>query len=266
MRLRFNRWPALMLLGMGAATWPVWRWYILRITDGSDEPWGLLALLALVVLRLRDGAGPCLEERDFRIPAVVLLLYLATYHAFVPLLRAMMGIGAFALILLRGQRAAGLWGLLGLHALSLPVMATLQFYAGHPLCLLSASGSARVLQCCGLGVDREGTLLRWAGETVMMDAPCSGVHMLWAGMFLALLLAAFHRMNGWRTLLTGSAAVAIVVGGNVVRTTALFFKESHLIDLPAWTHAGIGLVIFGIGTGLILSFAERLKELRTRTP
>ena len=36
--------PLLILAMQGVAFWPVWRWYGERITDGSDEPWGIVAL------------------------------------------------------------------------------------------------------------------------------------------------------------------------------------------------------------------------------
>lgn len=247
-----------MLLGMGAAAWPVWRWYFLRITDGSDEPWGLLPLLCIGAFWVRDSAGSRIEEKHFIIPALIFGVYIATFHSLVPLLRAVLVITAFGLLLFRGGRAGGLWGLLGLHLLALPIMATLQFYAGYPLRLLAAWGSAGILQVCGYGVGREGTLLSWAGETVMMDAPCSGVQMLWAGMFLALLLAAFHRLDGGRTLAITAGAAVIVTGGNVVRATALFFKEAHIVSLPDWTHAGIGLLLFAGCAWLILGLTERL--------
>src|SRR5262245_59923054 len=33
-----------------AAFWPVWSWYVRRTADGSDEPWGLAALVVAGVL------------------------------------------------------------------------------------------------------------------------------------------------------------------------------------------------------------------------
>lgn len=259
MRMKRNLWPALMLLGLGAATWPAWRWYVLRITDGSDEPWGVLALLTMLALRMRAGWGAGLRESHFLLPALLLAGYAAAYPFLVPLLRAVVAMGAFGLLLLRGQGASGLWGLLGLHLLSLPIMATLQFYLGSPLRILAAQASATLLRLCGFGVVREGTLLHWKGETVMMDVPCSGVHMLWAGLFLAMTLAALYRCNAIRTALAAGAASGIVIGANVLRATALFFKEAHLVSLPEWTHAGIGLLVFGAGAWAILLLMERLQ-------
>ena len=44
--------PLAVLVGLTAATWPVWRWYVLRLGDGSDEQWGVLALGAVIALTL----------------------------------------------------------------------------------------------------------------------------------------------------------------------------------------------------------------------
>lgn len=260
MRVRSLPWPVLMLGGMGAAAWPVWLWYSRRITDGSDEPWGVLALLSLVLLRCRDGKTGDWKERPFVLPCLLFGFYAATYGWLVPLFRAGLVLAAFGLVLLRGRGTAGLWGLLGL---SLPVVATLQFYAGAPLCLLAARTSAAVLRGCGMGVEREGTLLHWAGETVMVDAPCSGVHMLWAGLYLSFVLAAGYRLAWKRTVFLSGAAVLLVVGANAARATALFVKEAHLLSLPDWTHAGTGLLMFAAAGWAILGLAERLRERRT---
>lgn len=249
-----------MLGGMGCAAWPVWHWYFRRITDGSDEPWGVLALLTLVLLRCRDGKTIEWEERSFVLPCLLFGLYAATYGLLVPMLRAGLVLAAFGLVLLRGRGQAGLWGLLGL---SLPVVATLQFYAGAPLCLLAARVSAGVLQGCGFAVMREGTMLHWAGETVMVDAPCSGVHMLWAGMYLSFALAAAYRLAWTEALILSGAGILLVVSANVARATALFLKEAHILSLPDWTHAGTGLLMFAAAGWAVFGLAERLRKRRT---
>jgi len=253
----FQAWPALLLCGMGAAFWPVWRWYLLRITDGSDEPWGILALLSLLVIRWRDRIREgALQERHFATAAAVLAIYLIAFDALVPLGRAILAAVAFASVLLRGRGMAGLWGLLGL---SLPILATLQFYLGFPLRMLAAQASELTLRAGGYEVIREGTVLRWAGESILVDAPCSGVHMLWTGAFLAMLLAARHRLDLGRTVLLGSASMVIVIAANVLRATALFFKEANLVPAPEWTHAGTGVLLFVTGAWLILTLADRLQ-------
>ena len=256
MRLSNLSWPALMLVGMSVAGWPVWRWYLLRMTDGSDEPWGVLAIVSLVVLRLRDGAPQQLSARRFVLPAAVLAIYAICYPILPPLVRAILVLAAFGAVLLRGPGVAGQAGLL---ALSLPLMATMQFYLGFPLRLLAAEASTVVLGFCGYSVVREGTLLHWAGETVMVDAPCSGIQMLWFGLYLASLLAAFYRLTVARASICGAAAVVIVVLANMVRATALFFKEAQIVSLADWTHAGIGVALFFGAAWLITSIVQKLQ-------
>ena len=41
---------ALLLL----ALWPHWRWMAARMVDGSDEPWGAVALVTALVLVARE--------------------------------------------------------------------------------------------------------------------------------------------------------------------------------------------------------------------
>ncbi|MGZ8270505.1 MAG: hypothetical protein ACXW1T_04930, partial [Methylophilus sp.] len=36
------------------AAWPHWLWMVRRSTDGSDDPWGIVALLTLVALVYLD--------------------------------------------------------------------------------------------------------------------------------------------------------------------------------------------------------------------
>lgn len=256
MRLRTLSWPALMLLCMGAATWPVWRWYFLRMTDGSDEPWGVLALVSLAVLRFRNGLALSVTERHFAWPAAILVIYAAGFSVLPPLVRALLVVAAFGLVLLRGPGAAGLWGLLGL---SLPILATLQFYLGYPLRVLAAEASAMVLGWCGYAVIREGTLLHWGGETIMVDAPCSGIQMLWFGFYLVSLLAGFYRLTAGRAFVCAGATFVIVVLANMARATALFFKEAQIVSLAEWTHAGIGVALFGAAAWLIVSMVQTLQ-------
>jgi exosortase/archaeosortase family protein len=123
------------------------------------------------------------------------------------------------------------------------VEATLQFVLGYPLRFVVARCSAFLLH--GFGVVAHGTSLHWAGETVLVDAPCSGLRMLWMALFLALTLAALQSLRATRTLLVVVYAVAAAFVGNVLRATALFFTETGLVPCPAWVHEGAGIVAFG---------------------
>ncbi len=254
-------WPRVMLLGMALATWPVWQWYALRSLDGSDEPWGLLALATLIVLVLRNGFSLPEDARRFIGPTILLALYGLTFQSLSPLPRALIAAGAFGALCFRRQTAVAHVGLL---VLSLPIIASVQFYLGYPLRVLAAEASVAALRVLDFAVTREGSLLHWRGETIMVDAPCGGVRMLWVGFYLAASLAVWGRLNNHRALLLFAMTLVLVVGANVVRATALFFKESGIVALPDWTHAGFGAFMFGCAALLILRLARTTEENRCR--
>lgn len=72
------------------ACWPVLAWYGRGSFDGSNEPWGLLALVtaALVVWRAPPAAPP---RQPLLLPSLFLLIYSLASLAGVPIaLRAML--------------------------------------------------------------------------------------------------------------------------------------------------------------------------------
>jgi exosortase/archaeosortase family protein len=139
-----------------------------------------------------------------------------------------------------------LWGLL---VLSLPLSSALQFYLGYPIRSATAMATAPLLRLTGLAVERAGTVLQYGGRAIWIDAPCSGVKMLWTGMFLAMALAAVLRVGNGRTIVAGAVALAAVFLGNVVRSCGLFYLEAGIFPAPHWYHNGIGLVAFAITAG-----------------
>lgn len=233
--------PRLMLLALAAALWPVGRWYGLRMVDGSDEPYGLLALATLVIVLARGGFDLPRSERRLIAAGAVLFGYALLYSVLSPLPRALVAVGALATFVFRWRNAAAQTALL---VLSLPVVATVQFYLGFPLRALAAEATVLALRALHFPVIREGTLLHWRGETILVDAPCSGVRMLWFGLYFAAALAAWARLDNRRSLIALSAAFVLVIAANVVRAAALFFKEAQIVALPDWTHTGMGLILF----------------------
>ncbi|WP_034923523.1 archaeosortase/exosortase family protein, partial [Candidatus Accumulibacter vicinus] len=67
---------------------------------------------------------------------------------------------------------------------------SLQFYGGYPLRVLAGSLAVALLQLNGLAVERAGAVLLWDGRQIAIDAPCSGLRMLWAGAYLMAAAAA----------------------------------------------------------------------------
>lgn len=241
MRPRLITPSRVLLLAFAAALWPVGRWYALRMFDGSDEPYGLIALATLVFVLARSGFDLPRNEQRWVWAGGLLVGYALLYSVFSPLPRALVAAAALAILIFRWRNTGAQIALLGL---SLPVVATVQFYLGFPLRVLAAGASVLALRALHFPVTREGTLLHWRGETILVDAPCSGVRMLWFGLYFAAALAALARLDNRRTLVALSVAFVLVIAANVVRATALFFKEAQIVAVPDWTHTGTGVGLF----------------------
>ncbi len=245
------------LLGFQAlAFWPVLGWYGSRMAEPGEEAWGITGLLAAawVVYKGRSGA----EGQGIRgvgigwAPVTATCAYAAAFPWLSPLPRAILALIALACLLPSlGLRPRAVLHAAGFLFLSLPIMPSLQFYLGYPLRILSGETAARLLNLAGIPAVREGAMLNWRDHAVFIDAPCSGVKMLWAGMMLAWALSALRGMGPWRTAGMAGAAFGAVVAGNILRTTALFFLETGAVRAPAWAHSAVGVAGFAAVAGLI---------------
>jgi exosortase/archaeosortase family protein len=248
---------AALLLLQAAAFWPVWVWYTARMSDGSDEPWGLAALVVALGLfaRLPKARRPA---PSLLTPTIATLLYVAAFPFAPPMLRAALALVAVAVTAAPLREAGRSAPLLGLVLLSLPMVASLQFYIGHPLRVASGAIAAGLLSLSGFNVIADGTCLRFGSQLVAIDAPCSGVRMLWGGTLLALALAAILRLRLPQTLGLTLGAAGIVVLANGARAAALFLPETGIVVLPVWGHSAIGLVTFASAGMLMLRGAIAL--------
>ena len=75
--------------------------------------------------------------------------------------------------------------------------------------------------------------------------------MLWVGMYLAALFSYLNQASWLRTLANLTMALIVVITGNILRNTLLFYKEAGIVHLPHWTHEAIGLLVFGVLLALI---------------
>lgn len=244
--IRIDRAPALLWLAcLALALAPTWAWMTRRMLDRSDDPLGLLALAALCVVawchRQRLRAAPRL--RWLAVALAGTLLSTLALGSLPPLLCAVLGLAglgaALAAFLPAGVAAAPV---VGLAVLSLPWIASLQFYAGYPLRALTAEAS-RWLLAPFFAVERSGTALRVDGQLVIVDAACSGVQLVWLGYFTAC-VAALYVGRADRGFLTRLPAVSVLVlAGNVVRNTVLVAFEASGAGLSGWAHDVVGLVV-----------------------
>lgn len=251
---------ALLLALAIAAFWPVWTWYAARVAASPEEVWGLISLATALVFLLGDRDTTSASPARLAVPAALAAFYAASYSSLPALGRACIAVAAVAstaYALFGGARPpVAAWGLL---PLSLPVVATLQFYLGFPLRVVTATAASAMIQSTGFAVVRDGTVLDWHGTPVLVDAPCSGVRMLWAGLYLALALASAYRLSAWRTALAATAAVVAVLGGNAMRAAALFYVETGVVDAAAWAHQGVGVVAFAMVAVAIVAGVRRIR-------
>lgn len=246
------------------AFWPVWRWYFQRITDSPEELAGLLGIGTALFLVWYQGrsAGP--EKPQLFWPILLTILYTLTYPFTPPLLRAMFAFGAIGTaitgLLLQSGFHLGIWGLL---LLGLPVIPTLQFYLGFPFRWMAAFIAAPLLNLTGFAVSQSGTCLNWSGNLMMIDAPCSGIKMLWTGLYLTLTLLTFYNFKLLQSCLALFWAVVTVFIGNVLRSVTLFYLEAGIVKAPPWAHEGVGLISFTLVAILIfvsIGFMGRWKK------
>jgi exosortase/archaeosortase family protein len=250
-------WHWLTLLAV--ALWPTWWWMGQRMVDGSDDPLGVLALAALGLLlwqhRTRLRAAPRLGLQVTALAGAVLTTAL---HAQLPdMLVALVGLLSLAaglLAFLPAQVATA--PVLGLSLLSLPLMASLQFYAGFPLRVVTAEVSSWLLSIAH-AVERSGSSLVVDGQLIIVDAPCSGVQMAWLGYFTACAVALAVGRNNRSFLLRLPVVSALVLLGNVVRNTVLVALQASGAHVPAWGHETVGLAVLAlVCTGIAAAMAS----------
>ncbi len=235
------RWLALLAV----ALWPTWLWMGQRMVDGSDDPLGALALAALGSLlwqhRQRLRAAPRLGFQAVALAGAVLTTAL---HAQLPdllvALVALLSLAAGLLAFLPAQVAVA--PVLGLSVLSLPLLASLQFYAGFPLRVITAEASSWLLSLA-YSVERSGSSMVVDGQLIIVDAPCSGVQMAWLGYFTACAVALVVGRSNRGFLVRLPVVSVLVLAGNVLRNTVLVACEASGLLLPTWGHEAVGLVV-----------------------
>jgi exosortase/archaeosortase family protein len=256
----------LWLLLQAAALWPHGHWLLRRVQDGSDEPLGLVALAALAVLWFRLAPVlRCTPQRPALAAAAGLTLAANGALWFWPPLACTL-LAALAL-------AAALWAwlpaatpraaLAGLLVLAVPLLASLQYYAGYPLRLLTAQASTLLLQAAGYAAERSGATLLVQGQWVIVDAPCSGVQMAWFGYFCACAVAAFGALPDRSFLRRLPAVGALVLAGNVLRNTVLVALEARPQRLAPEIHQAIGLIVLAALIAAVARLMQRGRDARS---
>lgn len=248
----------LLLAALLLALWPHWIWMARRLADGSDEPWGIVALVTVLVLVVRDWRLQRVPSPAALVAAGLLALAAALARLWVPpLVAAAVAMTALAAWFAAARPDRSAAPLASLLLLALPLIATLQFYLGYPLRFATAHLAAPILQAAGFDVAASGAALEYRGSLVLVDPPCAGIGMLWVGAYAAALLSYLGNAATPRALANGLVAAACVFVANVARNAALFPAEARALDWPAWAHAAVGLAAFGLALVPIVLFVQR---------
>src|SRR5215213_10287307 len=252
----------LLILGVQlVGFWEVWRWYITRAVYSWEHPWGVLAFIAALVFLFVSKKPLPREERSLFLPALFIIVYVATYFVLPPLGRATIAFTALALTLssLRFGRSFHP-GLFGLFYLSLPTIATLQFFGGYPMRVAVAQLTAPILRLGSFAVVPEGTCLNWAGRLIWIDAPCSGIKMLWVGLFLTFVLLWLYELPVRKAILLLPLTFVVIIGANVFRAVALFYLEAGVLQMPWWGHEYTCVIAFMLEASGIVFIVSLLRR------
>jgi exosortase/archaeosortase family protein len=234
-----------------AALTPTWVWMAQRMRDGSDDPLGALALAALMVvvwqvrgqLRAAPRLGWLALATGGTLLAAMVRTGLGAVPSAPPLAAGLVAVLALACALLAFlPRRIAAWPIVGLAVLALPLLSSLQFYAGYPLRVVTAEAS-RWLLAPAFTVLREGTTLLVDGRQVIVDAPCSGVQMVWLGYFTACVVALWAQRSERAFLARLPVVGLLVLGGNILRNAVLVAFEGAGAPLGTWAHGAFGLVV-----------------------
>ncbi len=242
--------PVALLL----AALPSIRWYALRLQDSGGELAGLVPLCAAIWFVIRDRQGLVRTPQGDWAGIILLLIQAAAYPFLPAMIRALLMIATVATV-------SGIWrkpGIVCLLVLALPWTASLDFFLGFPLRLLTSINAAFILEMTGTDVSRTGVKLLYKGRVVGVDPACSGMNMLWStGLLTALLTAVFSLR--WRSIVPlGAVALALALVGNSLRAAILFFPEAGLVKMPHLLHPGIGIAIAGGSFLVLMKLSRRL--------
>ena len=205
--------------------WPVCAWYIQRTFDRSDEPWGVLALLCAIYYASKAGVKVSGAQHHL-LACVLIVLYMASFTLAPHMVQGLLMVGVLWCWFFAGVTVPWRWGVLGLLLLSLPIVPSINFFAGYPLRLIVSRIAQLILACFGIHAAQEGTLLLVDGRPISIDAPCSGISMLWVQCFFTMLLACYFKVAGARrTAILTAASVVLVLFANSVRAVALILFD-----------------------------------------
>ena len=249
------------------AFWSVWRWLFARISTSSEEVWGIFPLLGVIFFSYLgdEKKSTDLKPATYLLATGFLFLFVIGFDAFPPLVRGVLAVFSvtFFLSAWRFGKTFHL-GVFILFLLGLPLMASLNFVLGFPLRVMVGEAVEFLLQMQGLEVFREGVCLHFGKKLIWIDAPCSGIKMLWFGTFLASAATLFFRLDNLRTLVALGFSFVLIFVGNVFRASALFYTEAEIIKVSGWFHEAVGVLAFAVTAFAIVLMVKGVADFKWR--
>ena len=251
------RLAAIAALGFSLAFWPLILWFAQRLSDGGDEPYGLIVLcvLSLLIMRGQNHRHTRMSKGSQFAAAISFTLYILSLFGLPPMLRCIPAI--LCLSFYYGWHRQPGW--MALLFLSLPVISSLEFYLSYPLRIISSETTRWLVWPFVNEIAREGTNLTAYGKVVGVDAPCSGIRMLWVGLVFSNILISLIRMTWIKAIVFNLFAIVILLFANSIRAALLFAPESGFIEISDTTHESIGLVSY-LGAIVILIKVAMLRR------
>ena len=255
------------LLAQLFALWPNWVWISRRMVDGSDDPLGLMAfgVLGILIWQHRHALRPA-PQLLYLCTGLALTLLLAILQNHFPALLcnliAMLAVACSIIAFL--PRHVAKMPVILLAILALPILSSLQFYAGYPLRVITAEVS-RWLLMLFYDVQRDGCTLMVQGQLIMVDAPCSGVQMAWLGYFCACTVALWRQLSNTQFLLRLPFVGMLILLGNILRNSALVILQVSQQQVPNWLHEGVGIVFLALVCLGILVLIGSVKPIKNHT-
>ncbi len=240
----------LFLLLQIAAFWNVWQLLAARFAASGEAIWEILPLLSVFFFSwaARPKKLP-VSSVAIIAAAFFLVVYAATFTVAPPLIRAFFAITSITFII-SSWRFGKVFhsGIFILFLMSLPLTDSLDFFLGYPMRAVVGEAVAFLLNLQGLDVYRDGVCLHFGEKLIWIDAPCSGIKMLWFGTFLATFLSCLLNFGAFRLLAVLASSFIAIISGNILRASALFYMEGGLIDSPEWMHPAVGVIAFAFTT------------------
>lgn len=256
------------LLLLLCAVWHSLLWYFERTSSNSGE---YRAFVAVVTLAALFAIGRKRNERQDNLINGSLIAIVSVLGAYVisllwapNLIQFWFATCALAILMWSncdsGRR--NLVGFVGLAILSSPLFASMEFFVGYPLRSFAAVASSWLLNSVGMKVTVYGTMFFIDGRMIGVDAPCSGIKLLWAGLYLCFLLCCLRRLTFLDSIFLAIISIVMVILMNTVRVAALVPLELSKLngaDIPDLAHPSAGITALAVLIVIVSFVACRLK-------